>query len=382
MHLLNNDCLIEIIKHLSLKDQISVYQVSSSLQVAVTTHWLVKFKHIRINFIEVSLTNEEFAILLRTLQGSLKVLHLRFLNKEKYQVLKELRFEHVTDFRFTLAKPYFLEDDDLKDLKKVVPNLTAFSPHGNLTGLNMDEWPLLKDLNLSFCFKLKKPHFINVLSRLKLEKLKLDIFISEFDYEDLQDAHVADLKYLRLNVYEFNFFLTKPLTSLKELTLTNLPNLGQVFNLLLVYWKAKDFLCVETANIDNILTNCIETHMNVEQLCIINDEKALPAEVIGSLYQLTELRKLRFKNCYIFVKDFIDLLQNIPQLHELSFENCYFDEANICLQVENVCMNRKEKLRLNMFENRLMDNLDRPTWCREMLEEVRKFSILFNNTKK
>ncbi|KAM7343572.1 uncharacterized protein ACRADG_010562 isoform 2-T2 [Cochliomyia hominivorax] len=364
MNSLNTDCLIEIIKFLSLKDQISLYQVNNNLQVAVTTLWLIKYKHVHLNFLEVSVSEQDFEIFLNAIQDSVEVLQLRFLDKDKYGVMKRFCFRRVNNFRFTLSKPYFMVDEDLKDLQKILPNLRAFSPHGNLTGLHMDEWPLLNDLNLSSCFKLEMSHFQNIMSKLKLEKLKLNIFPNnnQFEQMNLMEAQVEYLQYLELNTYEFYYFLAKPLTALKELIITNHYNPRQLFDVLLSIWPAKDIRRVETANVDNILVNCVEMHLNVEELFIVNDENPLPSNIIPSPLILTDLRKLRFKNCTIKSKDFKNLLQNIPQLLEISFENCQFDAANICLKVEEIIANRKEKLRLNLFENRLMDDLEKLDW--------------------
>ncbi|XP_065369318.1 uncharacterized protein LOC135961700 [Calliphora vicina] len=370
MNSLNTDCLIEIVKFLNLKDQVTLNQVDSSLQLAVTTLWLIKYKHIHINFLEVPLTNQEFWIFLKTIKDAVEVLQLRFLTKDKYEIMKQFCFKRVHNFRFTLSKPYFLEDNDLKDLRKMLPNLKAFSPHGNLSGLYMDEWPLLKDLNLSFCFKLEMQHFHTIINQLKLEKLKLNVFPNnnQFEQMNLLDAQLEYLKYLELNTYEFYYFLAKPLKALKELIITNHYNPRQLFDVLLSIWQAKDIRLVETANVDNILVNSVEMHLNVEQLTIVNDENPLPSNIISSLHLLTDLRKLRFKSCQIKSKNFINLLKNTPQLQDISFEHCQFDVANICVKVEEIITNRSEKLRLNMFENRLMENSERPAWSRGMEE--------------
>lgn len=370
MNSLNTDCLIEIVKFLNLKDQISAYQVNTQLQVAVTSLWLIKYKNVHLNFLDLPINEDELCIFLRAVQDIAEVLQLRFINKDKYEILKKFCFQGVHNFRFTLRKPYFMEDEDLKDMLKIVPNLRAFSPHGYLTGLYMDQWPLLKDLNLSFCFKLEMLHFQNLMSKLKLEKLKLNIFPNnnQFEQMNLTEALVEDLKYLELNTYEFYYFLAKPLSSLKKLIITNHYNPRQLFDVILSVWQAQQIRLVETANVDNILVNCVEMNLNVEELTIINDENPLPSNVIPCLQLLSDMRKLRFKNCAIKSEDFVNLLKNIPQLREISFEHCQFDMANLCVKVED--LNRREKLRLNMYENRLMDNLDKPEWFNAVMEEV------------
>lgn len=366
METLNTDCLIEILKFLKLKDQITLYQLNSTLQAATCTLWHTKHKHVHINFLESAMSSEDFGIFLDCIKDTVEVIQLRFLNKHKYEVMKRYCFKRLKSFRYTLEKPYFLEDNDLKDLKVMMPNLQAFSPHGNLTGLYMTEWPLLKELNLSFCFSIEMQHFQTILSQLKLEKLKLNIFPNnnQFDQLNLQEAKIENLKYLELNTYEFYYFLSKPLKDLKELIITNHYNPRQLFDVLLSIWQAKDIHRIETANVNNVLMNCLEMHMNVEELSIINDENPLPVHAIISLHQLTELRKLRFKNCKLIVKDFINFLINATQLEYISFENCQFDNANLNIKVLNLIANRTRKLRLNMYENRLMDNIDLPIWQR------------------
>lgn len=366
MESLNIDCLIEILKFLPLKDQIKLYQLNGSLQTATTTLWLIKFKHVHINFLETSMASEDFGIFLNCIKDSVELMQLRFLNQHNYEVMKSFCFQSLKTFRFTLEKPYFLEDNDLKDLQTMMPNLQAFSPHGNLSGLYMCEWPMLKELNLSFCFKVELQHFQTILSRLKLEKLKLNIFPNnnQFEQLNLQEAQVENLKYLELNTYEFYYFLAKPLKALKQLIITNHYNPRQLFDVLLSIWQAKDICRIETSNVNNILMNCLEMHMNIEQLSIVNDEYPLPAHAIPSLHQLTELRTLRFKSCNINVKDFINLLKMATQLVEISCENCQFDKNNLHVEVLEVICNRTKKLKLNMYENRLMDNADLPVWRR------------------
>lgn len=366
MDSLNTDCLIEIIKYLKLKDQITLHQVNTSLQEAVTALWLIRYKNVQINFIETPLSNREWYRFLKGIKTTVEVMQLRFLTKEKYEVMKCFKsFDKVRNFRFTLSKPYFMEDNDLKDLTRLLPNLRAFSPHGNLTGLYMDEWPHLQELNLSFCFKLEMQHFQIILKHLKLEKLNLNIFPNnkQFEQMNLNDAQVEFLQYLELNTYEFYYFLAKPLANLKDLIITNHYNPRQLFDVLLSVWSAKQILKIETSNVDDILVNCLDIHMNVEQLTIVNDENPLPANIIPSMHLLSDLRLLRFKNCnFNSILAIQHLLATITQITEISFENCQFNTANIRLIVDDIVVNRTTKLRLNMFANRLIDNRDMPIW--------------------
>ncbi|TMW45040.1 hypothetical protein DOY81_009882, partial [Sarcophaga bullata] len=243
MESLNTDCLIEILKFLNLNDQIKLHQLNSSLQTATATLWLIKYKHVHINFLETSLSSEEFGIFLNCIQDTVEMMQLRFINQSTYEVMKRFRFKCLKTFRFTLEKPYFLEDNDLKDLKIMMPNLQALSPHGNLTGLYMCEWPTLKELNLSFCFKVEMQHFQTILSQLKLEKLKLNIFPNnqQFEQLNLQEAQLDNLKYLELNTYEFYYFLAKPLKALKQLIITNHYNPRQLFDVLLSIWRPRTY---------------------------------------------------------------------------------------------------------------------------------------------
>lgn len=364
-------------KFLSLRDQINLMQVNADFRHIVTQYWLIKYKHFHINFFEQPLTNEEFRKFLEIMHAAIETMNLRLFSKEKFEILKLFSYEKVKNLRITNRRPLFIEDEDLKVLHKLYPNLTTFSPHGNFSGVNMDLWPNMKELNLNYCTKLDVHHFNRLMKTLKLEVLKLNVFPNDKQYEqlDLQHANVDALKYLELNTYELYYFLSEPLPSLKELIITNRYNPRQIFDVLLSIWKPQQIQKLECANVDNIIANCLEMNMNVAELCIINDENCLPHNAITSLHLLEDLQRLRFKNCKFKLQDFQLLLKNIPQIQELSLENCQFDSLRLPISIMDVVSNRKRKLRLNFYQNLWEDNSEKPVW----LKEVRKCSRMSNN---
>ncbi|XP_073847867.1 uncharacterized protein [Musca autumnalis] len=351
MDTLNPDCLREIVIHLPLKDQISLLQVNTYFEEIVQSLWAVKYRNNNINFLERDLNDRELEIFFNAIKEFAETFELRFLDEHKYGILKKFIYPHVKSVRLTIH-PCFMKDEDILDLHRMFPNLKIFSPHGNLSGRYLDSWLEMKELNLGYCYKLELEHFHRIMRKLHLEHLDLNMFPLSKQYEqlDLKEAHLDQLRYLRLNTYEFYYFLSKPLPLLKELYITNQYNPRQLFDVILSVWNAKDILKVE-ANVKNVLANCLEMRMNVRELCIINDDNVLPINVMKSLHQLDDLRILRFKSCDFTTVNVTELLRNIPQVEEISLESCRLSEQTIDLNVSLLGAERTTPLRLNFWQN-------------------------------
>uniref|UniRef100_T1PHS1 Leucine rich repeat protein n=1 Tax=Musca domestica TaxID=7370 RepID=T1PHS1_MUSDO len=351
MEVLNPDCLREIAAQLSLKDQIAMLQVNRYFEETILSLWASKYKNNKIYFLERELNDKELEIFFSAISPFAESFELRFLDVHKYGILKKFIYPRVRSVRLTIH-PCFMKDEDILDLNRMFPNLQVFSPHGNLSGKYLDSWSNLKELNLCYCYKLELEHFHTIMRNLHLEHLDLNMFPLSKQYEqlDLKQAHLESLKYLRLNTYEFYYFLSKPLPQLKHLYITNQYNPRQLFDVILSVWKAKDILKVE-ANVKNVLANCLEMRMNVHELCIINDDNVLPINVVKSLHLLDELRILRFKSCDFTTVDVGELLQNIPQVEEISLESCRLPDQNIHLNAALLGAGRSTPLRLNFWQN-------------------------------
>ncbi|XP_075165833.1 uncharacterized protein LOC142238159 isoform X2 [Haematobia irritans] len=361
METLNPDCLREIVTHLQLQDQISLLQVNGYIQQIIQSLWMTKYKHNTINFVEKSLKDDELEIFLENIKDFVESFELRFLDEYKYGLLKKFTYPKVKTVRLTIH-PCFIRDEDLKDFHCMFPNLQIFSPHGNLTGKYLDLWPNLKELNLSYCYKLELRYFHNIMRTLHLEHLELNMFpiSKQCEQLDMKEAHMESLRYLRLNTYELYYFLVKPMPKLRHLFITNQYNPRQLFDVILSVWKAGDIRKLET-NVKNVLANCLEMKMNVQELCIINDENVLPQNVIRSLHMLDELRVLRFKNCDLTTVDVLELLRSIPQVDEISLENCRLSE-HLKINAFQLGEGRSKLLRLNLWQNigrRLRNSPDR-----------------------
>ncbi|XP_061395975.1 uncharacterized protein LOC133331607 [Musca vetustissima] len=351
MDTLNADCLREIIINLSLKDQIALLQVNAYFEEIVLSLWSTKYKNNNINFLERDLNDIEMEIFFNAITQFAESFELRFLDEHKYGILKKFIYPQVRSVRLTIH-PCFMKDEDVLDLHRMFPNLQVFSPHGNLSGKYLDSWRDLKELNLGYCYKLELEHFHRIMRNLHLEHLDLNMFPLSKQYEqlDLREARLERLQYLRLNTYEFYYFLSKPLPQLKHLYITNQYNPRQLFDVILSVWAAKDILKVE-ANVKNVLANCLEMRLNVHELCIINDDNVLPFNVMKSLHLLDDLRVLRFKSCDFTTVDVAELLRNIPQVEKISLESCRLPDQIISLNVPLLAAERSTPLRLNFWQN-------------------------------
>uniref|UniRef100_A0A1I8NQS3 F-box domain-containing protein n=2 Tax=Stomoxys calcitrans TaxID=35570 RepID=A0A1I8NQS3_STOCA len=350
MDILNADCLREIIIHLSLQDQIALLQVNRYLQQIVQSLWITKYKHNSINFVEKSLKDEDLERFFKTIKDFAESFELRFLDEQKYKLLKKFTYPQIKTVRLTIH-PCFIRDEDIKDFHLMFPNLRVFSPHGNLTGRYLDLWPNLTELNLSYCYKLELSYFHSIMRSLHLEHLELNMFPMSKQCEqlDLKEANLENLKYLRLNTYELYYFLVKPMPKLQHLYITNQYNPRQLFDVILSVWRARDIRKLET-NVKNVLANCLEMRMNVEELCIINDDNVLPQNVIRSLHLLDDLRVLRFKSCDLTTINIAELLRSIPQIDEISLESCRLP-AQLKLNAVELGEERSKLLRLNFWQN-------------------------------
>lgn len=326
-------------------------QVNTCFEETILSLWSLKYKNNNINFLERDLNDRELEIFFNAIKPFAETFELRFLDEHKYGIMKKFIYPRVRSVRLTIH-PCFMKDEDILDLHRMFPNLQVFSPHGNLSGKYLESWSNLKELNLGYCYKLELEHFQGIMRRLHLEHLDLNMFPLSKQYEqlDLKEAHLERLKYLRLNTYEFYYFLSKPLPQLKHLYITNQYNPRQLFDVILSVWKAKDIIKLE-ANVKNVLANCLEMRMNVRELCIINDDNVLPINVVRSLHLLNDLRVLRFKSCDFTTVDVTELLLNIPQVEEISLESCRLPEQTTHLNVSLLGAERTTPLRLNFWQN-------------------------------
>ncbi|KAL9916330.1 uncharacterized protein ACN427_002302 isoform 2-T2 [Glossina fuscipes fuscipes] len=386
MDTLNEDCLFQIFSYLNLKDQISLEQICTHLSQAVKRYWIWKYKHCECHFLKQPLSSHELQILLTAICETVEIMEFRFFNKLQYETLKKFRYVKAWNFRFTQLSPYFMNDNDIKDLADLFPNLRSFSPHGNFTGEHIKSWPSLTDLSLSYCCKLNPLTFAEIMDKLKLEKLQLNIFPNYkatdiFNGLDLQTSYVENLTHLKLNTYEFYYFVCERLPALQQLILTNRYNPQQIFDVLLSKWKYLEIMALETSNINHILINCLNLNMNVEKLVIINDVNALPLNVIDSLHQLTQLRELSFNACELDVSVIQRLLYSgCSHLELISIALCQFNEAFLKLNVRDIIINRNKNLRFNFYSNTLENINDSELQTRNVTLELNGTHSLFEVT--
>uniref|UniRef100_A0A1A9W9X2 F-box domain-containing protein n=1 Tax=Glossina brevipalpis TaxID=37001 RepID=A0A1A9W9X2_9MUSC len=387
MESLNEDCVLKICSYLNLRDQISLQQVCSHLTQIIKRHWISKYKHCECHFLKQHLSSSELQNLLAAICETVEIIEFRFFNKLQYETLKKFTYTKAWNFRFTQLSPYFMNDNDIKDLADIFPNLRSFSPHGYFTGEHIKSWSTLTDLSLSYCYKLNPLTFLDIMNNLKLEKLQLNIFPNYkapdiFNGLDLQTSHVKYLTHLQLNTYEFYYFVCERLPALKQLILTNHYNPQQIFDVLLSKWKCSEIMALETSNINHILINCLNLNMNIEKLIIINDVNALPLNAIDSLHQLTQLRELSLNACELDVAAIQQLLYSgCFHLELISIALCQLNEAFLKLNVRDIIINRNKNLRFNFYSNTLEKINDGELQTRNVVLELNGTHSLFEVTE-
>lgn len=341
-----------LIQYLDLKSQIALVHINDQYYEAISRLWRLRYRRLSIHFVESTLTDREYEVFFDVIKDFIEVLDLRFMDERKYELLKTSTYPHVKTLRLSLH-PIFMTDKDVLDLFHLFPSLTIFVPNGNLTGKYLDLWVNLKDLTLTCCYLLEVPRFHRIMEVLVLEELKLNIFPlpDQFDQLHLPNANLKELRYLRLNTYELYYFLNHPLPNLKDLIVANLYNPRQLFDVLLSTWQANDIRKLETTNVENVLANCLEMRMDVEEICIIGDKNAMPPNVVRSLHTLTNLRQLRIKNCKLYSVNIMQLLKSLPQADVVSIEECRLVQSHVVIDVMELAATRTKVIRLNFFDN-------------------------------
>ncbi|XP_050317076.1 uncharacterized protein LOC126751124 [Bactrocera neohumeralis] len=363
MNSLNEDCLIQILRYLSLKEQIALLLSNKSFIDIIGSMWKTKYKRqLRLKLPpEMPLEFHELKQFICVVHQHVENLQLELDSKDMISLLNGYKFIKTNNLCITVTGSEMLEYEFVTILYDTFPNLRHLRPNGKFTGAGFVLWKHLEQLTISSCYTFQFNYLERILQELPLHTLVLKSF-------KMKDPHLAEdslqcctLSHLVVNSYELSYFTPqlKNLHYLKELNITDLystANLDSLHNKLGELHNTRHIEGIYSRDITAIFPKIINfrMHTHLRQLVLAFDPLAF-SDMLVYISLLPTLRVLHFHACYVRSElEFKKLFLLSVHLDEISLEDCIISYgSNPCLDINDVVVNRTKALILNFYANKL-----------------------------
>lgn len=363
MDSLNEDCLVQILQYLSLKDQIAVLLSNKSLIDIIGSMWKTKYKRQLLLKLKPEMPLESHALneFLCVVHQHIENLQLELDSKNLINLLNGFKFNKTNNLYITVTCSEMLEDEFVTSLHDIFPNLKHLRPNGKFTGAGFVMWKHLEQLTLSSCYTFQFHYLERILQELPLRTLILKSFNMQLPRLAEDALQYCTLSVLVLNSYELSYFTPqlKNLHCLKELNITDLystANLDSLHNELVELHNTRHIEGIYSYDITAIFPKMISfrMHTNLRRLILAVDPSAF-SEMLTYISLLPTLRVLHFYACYVRSElEFQKLFLVSVHLDEISLEDCIISYgSNPCVDVNEVVENRKKPLAFNFYANKL-----------------------------
>ncbi|KAH8353233.1 hypothetical protein KR084_009762 [Drosophila pseudotakahashii] len=175
MENINEDIWINILKFLSMSDQLSLAQVNERISSYVKYQWT----HLK----TATLTRDDMEFLdrnekmmqecLNSWSGSVERLNLPSASRDLLTKWKAYRFSNLRSLDCHMDYNLEEADEETLLLTELFPLLTSLTLNSSTTGRYLWRWAGLKELNLTWCEYLETDTFAEIFGSLKLTKLTL-----------------------------------------------------------------------------------------------------------------------------------------------------------------------------------------------------------------
>uniref|UniRef100_A0A0K8W9F4 F-box domain-containing protein n=1 Tax=Bactrocera latifrons TaxID=174628 RepID=A0A0K8W9F4_BACLA len=363
MDSLNEDCWIQILRYLSLKEQIALLLCNKSLIDIIGSMWKTKYKRqLRLKLPpDMPLEFHELQQFFCVVHQHVENLQLELDSKDAISMLNGYKFIKTNNLCITVTSSEMLEHEFVTILNDIFPNLRHLRPNGKFTGGGFVLWKQLEQLTLSSCYTFQFKYLEQILKELPLHTLVLKSFKMK-DPQLAEDAlECCTLSHLVVNSCELSYFTPqlKNLHHLKELNITDLyatANLDSLHNKLRELHKTRHIEGIFSRDITAIFPKIINfgMHTHLRQLVLAIDPLAF-SDVLVYISLLPTLRVLHFHACYVRSElEFEKLFLLSVHLDEISLEDCIINYgSNPCLDVNDIVGNRTKPLTFNFYANKL-----------------------------
>uniref|UniRef100_A0A0A1XQ31 Putative F-box protein R638 n=2 Tax=Zeugodacus cucurbitae TaxID=28588 RepID=A0A0A1XQ31_ZEUCU len=365
MDTLNEDCIVQILQYLSLKDQIAVLLSNESLIDILGSMWKIKYKRQLLLKLKAEMPIEIYELkqFLRVVHPYIENLQLELESKNMISVLNGFKFIKTSNLYITVGSSEMLEHEFVTILHDIFPNVKVLQPNGKFTGAGFAMWKSLEQLTLTSCYIFRFHYLERILQELPLNTLILKSFKMKLPRLAENALQYCRLRVLILSSYELSYFTPqlKNLQHLKELYISDLfstANLDSLHKKLGEMHHTRHIEGIYTRDITTIfpkIINC-RMHTHLRRLILAVDPLAF-SDMLIYICLLPTLRVLHFHACYVRSElDFQKLFLVSAHLDEISLEGCIISYgSNPSLNVNEVVENRTKPITLNFYANKLDD---------------------------
>lgn len=360
MEVLNDDIIIRILSDLDLQSQTTILSVHPRFFNLMSFVWSSQYKTVNLSLFEADFSTEQLDHFFQSICNTVKVIRLRLMTWEQYEVLTSKVYPKVHDFRFATLPSNLLTDADIPKIIKSFPNLTTFSPQGNFSGVHFSKFRQLERLTLTYCKKFVLGNLVNIMKSVQLIELNLCMSDSRsYQFIDLKLPMecVENLESIKFDLEELPWFQDrlKDMKNLKELTFYG-PEERNTLKLLLkelgCSTKNLHLKILETCNATETFRTVISAGVRIDVLKIVTDDLKLQDHQHFASRHFDNINQLYFKSCFIEEKgSFNSLMFNIDNVEFLSFEQCLFYFNNYKFDVAEIIQSRNKPLQVNLHQN-------------------------------
>ncbi|XP_068150596.1 uncharacterized protein [Drosophila tropicalis] len=363
---LNDDCWLLILKYVSLEDQLSLAQVSSTFDAVVTRNW-ASMKSAKITYDvldKFKLNKDQFDEFMARSCGSLQKLRLKGGTQELLRSMGQYSFPNLTVLDIEMNYNEEQADEETLMLVELFPNLTKLTLHSSTTGRHLCRLHKLKELHLIWCEDLDTTTFDEIFSSLNLEKLSVlyygynvnlgDGLLPATKCQTLQEVLIDD-HHLLGDV--LNNILRLP--HLKKLTFYTRDYYEHILNMVAQQQplKVHSILFNDALWSSDRGTNSIMCMTNIRRLVLYDDDidTEILYKIFNCLPHLEELHLIKMRSLP-FARHFWDMVANCPTMKILNLCNTKLDEEFVkisSLRLNRVLDGRRTPLRMHVHNTGL-----------------------------
>ncbi|XP_037956199.1 uncharacterized protein LOC119685870 [Teleopsis dalmanni] len=374
--ILNDYCLEEIFKYISVEEQISNTSVCIRFKNIIEGLWRRNTKKTTIRCDKFSDTQIDSYF--SQIHHNLEEAEFNLLSESNIETLKKFVYPKVTELTCSTSHKKRGESDEVTMMiTKSFPNLTKLCLESRITGKYIGSLTNLEDLDLSCCEYLHTSHLSSVFSKSKLKKLTI-LF---YGYSTTLDLNLREMK---------------KCTKLEELTMDD-HHLIMFMDILLSFINLRKLSCYTRDYTEYLLSKLADYFTNKIKAVYINNCFWGRNTIVSSLREMVNLEKL-----YLFDDDLEDSnMENIAQgnrkLREFHFVDCKYETEYGILNFVRCCntlevlnlygtqiTNKEFVQRLNGIINGRMNHkpikvyFGGKTLCKSIFNDIQDFTFVSN----
>lgn len=121
MELIPDLCLIKILEHLSLPDQIAMLQTYERCRPFLGSIWRRRLDRIALNLLEVPIQGEDFRMLLNCACQGLREIRISYMDRDHFEALVGCRYPNLDLLQVDALPPFALRPRLRHQLRQIMP---------------------------------------------------------------------------------------------------------------------------------------------------------------------------------------------------------------------------------------------------------------------